>query len=778
MLKKIQALKEHLKNNYLAYILFPSSTFYFFRTMFFGNTNMAVPFHLGSIWPWRADHSIALTRRIIATDQADTYYPWSVAVQRSLRAHHLPFWNPNNFAGTPLWTNGQPSPFYPFRFLTSFFMSPSLQHDVFIIFHVMLAGFGMYFLCKALGLNKFASLAGSLFWMYSPIGFAWMQFEFFLPLLAFLPWIFLFVKKLTLKIDGSVFKVIVNNISLIFWLCFIQTMLILGSNIQFAFLGIAPAYIYLFIAIFNAKKQNYKKKEVLRSVFFSIKILTSIGLLTLLLSATTWLPILIFSSKTSRAVFSYSQFISSNKTVNFESFWNNTSSHLPYPYIIEHLGQMTFVGLIASIFALIGFFYFSKSKENKNTNFARVIAVSTMLICTGTPLAWIVYKSIPGMQQLASLGRLLFLWTFALCILSGYGIMVFIKFSFRISEKIKIPKLTSKIIIYLILSILIVLNVFQTTIYGFLANPPISKRNEENIFPTTPAINKLKETMKPNDRIIPIMRGDNIEAPPIFYTSHQVVYNINSAAGYDSLISSNSVDTWRLIGGEDIATILNIKSQGSYISLYQLGKVNLSKLPDVGVTLIFGSPDIEQDINWNSEVSESGLKLEKIYAGNDAVIFRIQHKTIQSFKSAACSKTKKDELEKIYKDDIKLVLTDPKNHTLCTDEAIEEKNTKITYNSTDDPNKISIQVSSKVKNLLYIPVTNDDGWTASVNGKTTDIINANHSFMAIEVPKGNQDIVLSYSPPGFMLSFVMTILGFIVFISIYVYSNKRKETIS
>lgn len=764
----------------MAYLLFPGSTLLVFRTMLFGNTNMAIPYHLGSIWPWRAEQSVELTRRIIATDQADTYYPWAVAVQRSLRSHHLPFWNPNNFAGTPLWTNGQPSPLYPFRFLTSFFIDPSLQHDIFIIFHLVLAGFGMYFLCKSLGFNAIACLAGGLFWMFSPLGFAWMQFEFFLPLLAYLPWIFLLVKNLTVYLktleEKSSFKFLVNNLSTFFWLCFIQTMLILGSNIQFALLGIAPAYIYLLIAIFNAKNQSYNRIEITKSIFFSIKVFSYTSILTLCISATTWLPILVFSSKTSRAVFSYSQFVDNARTVKFESFWKNTSTHLPYPYIIEHLGQMTFVGLFASIFAIIGFIYYPKTKENLNTNFARIIAATTLLVCTGTPLAWVVYKFIPGLQQLASLGRLLFLWTFALCVLSAYGIYAISKTTMKYCEKIKINKSTTKYLTYGILSIIVFLNVWQTTIYGFLVNPPISKRNAENIFPTTPAIEKLKEIMTPEDRIIPIMRGDNIAAPPIFYTSHQVVYNINSAAGYDSLISSNSVDTWRSIGGDSTEVITKIKSQGSYISLYQIGKVNLAKLPKVGITLILGSPDIEDDTKWKSELAKSNLNLQKVYSGTDAVIFRIENQIPKTFTSAVCTKTKKDELDKVNEVTIPLVLTNPNNQNICSSKAKEVKNIKITYKSSDDPNKLIINVKASEKHILYVPVTNDDGWSASANGKTLKIINANHSFMALELPKGNHNVVFAYSPPGFRISVIITLLGLGVFVLLGVYTRRRKTT--
>lgn len=213
---------------------------------------------------WLAEHPRNASRLIVATDQADTYYPWDVAVSRGLRHFHIPMWNPNSFGGTPLWTNGQPSPLYPIRVITSFLMKPPLQHGFFIFFDILIGGFGIYFLCRSMKYLKISSIAASLAWMYSPMSFAWMQFEFFLPLIAYTPFIFLGCNALFKNLEASQNKKLIKRIisvfpiiALIIWL---QTMLFLGSNIQFVMFVMAPVAIFL---AFKLIALRYKELIVL-----------------------------------------------------------------------------------------------------------------------------------------------------------------------------------------------------------------------------------------------------------------------------------------------------------------------------------------------------------------------------------------------------------------------------------------------------------------------------------------------------------------------------------
>ena len=92
-----------------------------FRYIFLGRTSSATASHLLSIWPWRA-YGHQYSEPLVATDQADSYYPWSVHVIRNIREGRLAFWNPDSFGGIPFYSNGQSGGIYPIRLLTGLFL--------------------------------------------------------------------------------------------------------------------------------------------------------------------------------------------------------------------------------------------------------------------------------------------------------------------------------------------------------------------------------------------------------------------------------------------------------------------------------------------------------------------------------------------------------------------------------------------------------------------------------------------------------------------------------
>lgn len=795
--KQLHRFYIHLSLHRYAYISLPIFTVIVFRDFFRGKTISAVPSQGGAIWPWHAEHALPNTRLIVATDQADTYYPWDVSVRNSLRNFQIPFWNHNSFGGTPLWTNGQPSPLYPPRIITSFLMGPALQHDALILFHILLGGFGLYFLCRKLKFESYSSIAAALFWMFSPMTFAWMQFEFFLPITAFTPWIFLssvsLIQRISENSEMNLVQQVKKNFPLITSIAVLQTLLLLGSNIQFVMFVWVPVGLYLSISIFILKlKGNLKLsptisifskrlksltfKQVFYSALNSAVFVGIISFLTLLLSATAWLPIAIFASGTSRAPSTYSQFVGPTNVIPVEVFIKNTFWHLPYPYVSTHLFQMAFFGTLATLFALIGFLNISKNQRIHQIGFARILAIALFLITIGTPAAWFVYKFVPGMQYLTALGRMLFLWTFAFCVLSALGIETIIKgLKWAIAKlDVKYAKILSAPVL-VIVCLLVIGNVYQTSRYGLSINPPETDRKSEYLFPETAAIKALKKNMGPDDRIIPITRGDQEWSIPTMYASHHMVYNINSAAGYESIVSADSIDTWRMISGESIESLKASNSPGSYISVYRIGSANLDALAQVGVTLIFAPPDIEQDSRWNSSLQESGLNPKLIYAGSDARIYRVSKNATTLFKNVVCSSNDIDSIEDIYVEDTAISIETDKPIRSCSSSVKPAHEAQSIRLPSKNPNSIAIDTKANLSGILFIPVTNDPGWKATIDGKQVKILVANHSFMAVEVPKGSHKVRLNFVPPGFNVALVLTVAG-IAIIAIGLFISRKKET--
>lgn len=85
-------------------------------------------------------------------------------------------------------------------------------------------------------------------------------------------------------------------------------------------------------------------------------------------------------------------------------------------------------------------------------------------------------------------------------------------------------------------------------------------------------------------------------------------------------------------------------------------------------------------------------------------------------------------------------------NTMCCDE--------FNYSSDGFDAKITLDKPS----IVYFSVPyEENGWTATVNGKETDVLKVTFGFVAVECQAGENQIVFDYSTPGFMVSSKLTI---------------------
>jgi uncharacterized membrane protein YfhO len=88
--------------------------------------------------------------------------------------------------------------------------------------------------------------------------------------------------------------------------------------------------------------------------------------------------------------------------------------------------------------------------------------------------------------------------------------------------------------------------------------------------------------------------------------------------------------------------------------------------------------------------------------------------------------------------------------------------------------KGTISVSSD--KILCLSIPYDEGWTAYVDGKNTDLMQANTAWMAIELSAGEHEIELRYWTPGLTAGICLTVLGIIALV--WYLLRRKKEKIS
>lgn len=77
-------------------------------------------------------------------------------------------------------------------------------------------------------------------------------------------------------------------------------------------------------------------------------------------------------------------------------------------------------------------------------------------------------------------------------------------------------------------------------------------------------------------------------------------------------------------------------------------------------------------------------------------------------------------------------------------------------------NTIEFSVSSSEDTFALLTIPNSLGWSATVNGESVAILDADIAFMGISVPAGNSKVVLTYSTPGLTLGTAISLSSLVV----------------
>lgn len=83
-------------------------------------------------------------------------------------------------------------------------------------------------------------------------------------------------------------------------------------------------------------------------------------------------------------------------------------------------------------------------------------------------------------------------------------------------------------------------------------------------------------------------------------------------------------------------------------------------------------------------------------------------------------------------------------------------------------NTIEGKINVTDNKFLFLSIPYSEGWEAKVDGKDTEILKANIGFMAIPLIKGEHKVELRYRVPGGSIGTLLTIIGWIIFITLIV----------
>ncbi len=114
--------------------------------------------------------------------------PFRVAAAQTIRAGHLPLWNPYIFGGMPMFATAQVGILYPLNwFYVSF--SPATATNLMVIATYMVAALGAYLYARRIGVTVAGAMITSLAWQFSGAAIGQISHINIVHTAAMIPWI-------------------------------------------------------------------------------------------------------------------------------------------------------------------------------------------------------------------------------------------------------------------------------------------------------------------------------------------------------------------------------------------------------------------------------------------------------------------------------------------------------------------------------------------------------------------------------------------------------------
>ncbi len=203
----------------------------FFWPQLFGN-RVLLTANPADWLPWAAAASPEQRQAISFNPDAGTsYYPRRVLARQAWEDGELPFWNPASFTGTPFLADPQSQSLYPPAWIVLPF-DPARQLGLLAFLHVLIGGLGAWRLLRSHGVSREIAVLGGC--AFALNGFAVKHFGLptFHAAAAWAPWVFLGVRAVVRE----------PNLRHTAWLALAGAMTFLAGQPQIALMiGIAAA---------------------------------------------------------------------------------------------------------------------------------------------------------------------------------------------------------------------------------------------------------------------------------------------------------------------------------------------------------------------------------------------------------------------------------------------------------------------------------------------------------------------------------------------------------
>ena len=349
--------------------------------------------------------SLALTNSILVGFDTFTYfYPNEQFAANSLRSGVLPLWNPYLFSGVPFIANMQTAVFYPLNLVFLLFSVPR-AYACSVVLHVFLAAAFTYLFCRlCLRLGPVGSMAGAFTFAFSGFEGSMVGHLNQLQAAAWLPLLLLLTRQAWERRSAT--YGILGGLAL--------ALQILAGHAQELYMTLATLFVFL---IYEA----YRTRPLQRSMLGRALPLLIVGIVGIGLASVQLVPTAELSMLSIRAGgLSYKEAVSFSfpPWMILKGLFPVYSDPQPFS---EYMGYVGVVGLFLCLVAI------STSLRKPFVLFFAVTVAISLFLALGqfNPLYPVAFKIIPGLGLFRVPARWLFLYTFSVSMLVGFGVSSF-----------------------------------------------------------------------------------------------------------------------------------------------------------------------------------------------------------------------------------------------------------------------------------------------------------------------------------------------------------------
>jgi hypothetical protein len=705
----------------LAIVIFAVVTLSFFFPEVRGDTLSDVSRREFAVYPWAGAPPDTEYKPVLHYDQADSVFPWQVFVNDELRSGHFPLWNPYSFAGTPFFANGQNGVLYPPRLALSYTVSPTRVHDIMLSTHFFLAGVAMFLLLAYAGLAFPAALVGALAWMMNSFALAWQALEHYVAIGVWLPVSVLLIDLTVRRRSWAGTCALALSLGLLF----------AGGNVLFVELAIAATFGYgIALALLDGRRAR-------RALGGNVLRLGIAAGLAFGLAAVMILPTLALADESARVSVPYA------RLADFRLLWRDLSYLFrppPDPTLSDPYHHDLFAGAAIAALALVGCF-----RRRALAVFSVVLGVLAILFMLHTPVTRVVTELLPGFGNFKPLARAAFLLQFSLAVLAAFGLDLILR---RIRQLRGRPgDLGRKFYVGAFVAAAVAVSVFVQEWRwrdSVMLHQPASA---QFLYPVTPLIEDLQT--RPGQRFL--------QTSPAFRGATTLIFSLESAGGYESLLPSRVQNLWRAVGdGIPPAELASQPLISAYHTDFHLAAQRTELLRRAGIALVVSPPA-------SSEPGRIPRGLRLVYNGHDGRVFKVHDPLPRAYAVGRCEQVSSPlaALERFV--DPSFV---PGNAVVLERPALHDAGLTCSGGAAGRAGEATVLRRSQSSLLVLANmsrpgwlVLNDsweEGWTATVDGHKAEVLPANSAFRAVRLSAGEHNIELRYEPISFELGVTLS----------------------